>query len=305
MKRWKEEFMDTKIRGKLLFSHILIALIPFFLVGIMGALLSVREAKSNVQMHSGQMVEQVQKTVDIYISSIEKTINFLIFGINSAAEEAAEEKSAEPWNGQDSFLYQLFKGEVRSHSEIAGVFFAAENDEYLSMGMSRISREPFKNENWYQIAMEQPDTLHIISKVTGRNIVTDATYSTDDVFSVVKAVVDEKTGTPHGVLLLDVKHDIIASSIREAIVGSEGFMFIMDCDNNMVYAPLNPVVYRIQPEWINGGKKVFTATIEEQKYQLGYQESDYTGWKIVSVSPYQEIMGGVYQMLIIDRKSVV
>lgn len=299
MKKWKEKFMDTKIRGKLIYSHILIALIPFCLVGIMGVIISMREAKSNVLRHSEQMAEQVQKTMDVYISSIEKSINFLMHGVDSSMTYPLEEEGESDWNEENSFMSQLFAGLVQSHSEIAGVFFAAENDEYLSMGMSRISRDSFKKEQWYQIAMEQPDTIHIISKVTGRNIITDATYSTDEVFSVAKAVVDEESGTPYGVLLLDIKHDIIVSSIQDAIVGSGGFMYILDSDNNVVYAPLNRVVYRIHPEWMENGEKAFTVEIDNEKYQLSYQESDYTGWKIVSVSPYQEIMGSANQMLVV------
>lgn len=299
MKRWKEEFMDTKIRGKLIFSHIVIALIPFFLVGLMGIMVFMREAESNAVRHSSQMVEQVQKTMDVYISGIEKTINFLMLEIDSTIPHPLETAGAEIWDEENSPLSGVLNGVFQSHNEIAGVFFAAENDEYLSVGMSRISRDSFLNEQWYRIAMENPDSIHIISKVTGRNIVTDATYSTDDVFSVVKAVVDGNTGVPYGVLLLDVKHDIIASSIQDAIVGSEGFMFILDQENNMVYAPLNRVVYRIRPEWMEGDKKVFAAEVEKEKYELSYQESDYTGWKIVSVTPYKEIVGGINAILII------
>lgn len=297
MRKWKEKFMDTKIRGKLIYSHILIALIPFFLVGILGVIISMKEAKNNVLRHSEQMAEQVQRTMDLYISSIEKNINFLIQGIDSSVSYQ-DKKRGEPGLDQKELISQLFQGIIQSHNEIAGVFFAAEDDEYLGMGMTRISRDSFKNEQWYQIAMDQPEMIHIISKVTGRNIVSDASYSSDDVFSIVKAVIDEETGMPCGVLLLDVKHDIIADSIQDATVGSGGFMYILDWDNNMVYAPLSRVVYRIRPEWIHSGEDVFTAEVEGQKYQISYRESDYTGWKIVSVSPYQEIMGSVNQMMI-------
>lgn len=299
MRRWKEEFMDTKIRGKLIFSHIVIALIPFFLVGLMGIMVFMREAERNAVRHSGQMVEQVQKTMDVYISGIEKTINFLMLEIDASIPHPLETAGAEIWDEENSPLSDVIQGVFQSHSEIAGVFFAAENDEYLSVGMSRISRDSFRNEQWYRIAMEDPETIHIISKVTGRNIVTDATYSTDDVFSVVKAVVDGNTGLPYGVLLLDVKHDIIASSIQDAIVGSEGFMFILDQENNMVYAPLNRVVYRIRPEWMESGRKVFAAEVEKEKYQLSYERSDYTGWKTVSVTPYKEIMGSIHAILVV------
>ena len=70
--------MNIKIRGKMIYSHILIALIPFCLVGMLGVIISTREAEKNVTQHTTQMVGQVCQTVDVYISSIEKIANMLI-----------------------------------------------------------------------------------------------------------------------------------------------------------------------------------------------------------------------------------
>ena len=39
--------MNIKIRGKMIYSHILIALIPFCLVGMLGVIISTREAEKN------------------------------------------------------------------------------------------------------------------------------------------------------------------------------------------------------------------------------------------------------------------
>ena len=111
---------------------------------------------------------------------------------------------------------------ANSHREVAGIFIATKEDLYVSTGMSRISRDPFQNERWYREASENPEEIQLISVVTGRNIVTNRSYSIDDVFSLAKAVQDPETGEVLGVILLDIRHDIIQSSINGVTIGKKG-----------------------------------------------------------------------------------
>ena len=283
----------------MLFSHIFIALIPFFLVGAVGILISTKEEEKNVMQHTAQMVGQVQQTVDIYVNSIEKTVNMLIETIHYKELNSQELQTEQQWEKHKKELEQSLKTVSDTHDEIAGVFFATEKGFYASTGMSRVSRDPFLLGSWYQEAAARPEEMQILSDTTGRNIMTDATYSIDDVFSVAKAVADPKTGEIIGVILLDIKHDIISSAIQGASTGNERFVFVLDSQENMVYAPTNQVVYRINPQWPSDEDTPVTARINGEKFQIRYQQSEYTGWKFVSVASFQEIMHGTNVMLVI------
>jgi two-component system sensor histidine kinase YesM len=297
MKYWKKRFMDMKIRDKMINSHIFIALIPFCFVGILGIISSTREAERNVTQHTSLLVGQVQHTTDIYISSIEKTANMLIRIIEPMHLNKIPSAEDSRWNEYETALKNSFETVADTHDEIAGIFFATEHDMYVGTGMSRISRDPFVKEVWYEKAAASPGEMQIISNVTGRNIVTEAAYSIDDVFSVMKAVIDPETGERVGVLLFDVKHEIISSAIQDANIGENGFVFVLDEQNHLVYAPTNKIVYRIRPEWLWNEEEPVTAVINGEKYQISYQRSAYTDWKTVSVSSYREIMGGINTML--------
>ncbi len=297
MEYWKKWFMDMKIRDKMIYSHIFIALIPFCFVGIIGIVISTREAERNVTQHSAQLVGQIQQTTDIYINGIEKTANMLIQNIESMPLADIRSENDERWPVYAAELKKSFEMVADTHDEIAGIFFATEHDMYMGTGMSRVSREPFTEEVWYKQAAAMPGEMQIISNITGRNIVTEDNYSIDDVFSVMKTVTDPGTGARMGVLLFDIKHEFIASAIRDANIGESGFVFILDDQNHMVYAPANRIVYRIRPEWLWNETEPVTAVIGSEKYQISYQVSAYTGWKVVSVSSYQEIMGGVNTMM--------
>lgn len=297
MNKIKKRFMDATIRTKMIFSHIFIALIPFSLVGMLGITISTGEAEKNVTQQTRQMIGQVQQTIDIYISGIDKLANMLIANVEDLDLADIRSETEPEWLEARKELGRQFMVMADTHNEIAGIFLASANDLYVGTGMSRISREPFAQEAWYQKACDNPDEMVVISDVTGRNIETNAAYSIDNVFSVVKAITDPKTGEVSGVILFDIKHDIISNAIQEASIGNDGFVFIMDHDGQMVYAPLNDIVYRISPEWLHDKQDAAIAEISGEKYQIRYRQSEYTGWMIGSVFSYRAIMSNVTTML--------
>lgn len=285
---------NTKIRTKLICSHILIALIPFLLVGMVGIVFSVKEAEKNVNQHTTQTVNQISQTLDIYMGDIEKVVNMMTAMIEDTDLVGSGEQ-----NGDEEAIRDEMKRLMDTHDEIAGILYASADDRYVSTGMTRIARDSFQKEQWYKKACENADMVHIISTVTGRNIMTDVGYSVDDVFSVVKAVRNSATGEIAGVLLLDVRHTIISSAIRDALIGSEGFVFVLDEADHMVYTPINEVVYRIRSEWLEDETEPLNAGILGDRYHIRFKTSAYTGWKVVSVASFGEVMGDINQMIAI------
>ncbi|WP_026510708.1 cache domain-containing sensor histidine kinase [Butyrivibrio sp. LC3010] len=286
----KTGFRTTKIRTKLILSQILIALIPFVLVGIVGIIFSVREARKNVNQRTSQIVTQVSQTLDTYMEDLDKLVLAVSDEISDANLSEAREIDANKVN-------KTMKNIMRRYDEIAGILYAYSDDRYISTGISRISRDSFEKEKWYKMALEEPDSSHMISTVTGRNIATDVGYSVDDVFSIVKAVKNRITGEPEGVLLMDVGHSIISAAIEVSQHGGEGFVFVLDEENRMVYTPINPVVYRIRPEWLVDDNKLITVDIGSSRYMIRFKTSEKTGWKTVSVISYEEIMGDINRMI--------
>lgn len=299
MKRLIRWFKNMKIREKLISSHIIIALIPFLLLGITWILVSMQGESENVKLYTTQRVGQVQQILDVYFNDIEKTANVLGTIIETMDLDKVASEEEPLWSEYCEELMEDFRVVGVSNEEIAGIFLATEHDLYLGRGMTRISRDSFIKEKWYQKALENPDKIQIISDITGRNIVTDKTYSIDDVFSVVKAVRSQETGQVMGVLLFDVKYDTIASVIQRSAVGEDGFAFVIDNQDRMVYTPANKIVYRIDPDWLRSEDHLITASINKVKYQISCQMSEYAGWRIISVSSYEAVMQKSNQVFIL------
>ena len=291
-------FKTTKIRTKLILSQIFIALIPFLLVGMVGLVFSFREARKNVAQRTSQTVTQISQTLDIYMEDLDKLVYVL------ADEIAASDLSA----GEASEIGRVrssMQNVMDNYDEIAGILYAYSDDSYISTGMTRISRDSFYKESWYRTALEDINSLHRISTVTGRNITTVVGYSVDDIFSVVKAVYDKKTGHVLGVLLIDIGHDIIASAIRDSQIGNEGFVFVLDEADHMVYTPINDVVYRIDPKWLSDEDRTLSVKTGKGRYYVRFKTSQRTGWKTVSVISYDALMADIDRMIAIYAAMLV
>lgn len=288
-----------KIREKMIYSHIFIALIPLCLLGFTAIFISVNEEGKSVEQTTKQRVEQVQQTLDIYMGGIEKTVNMLIQSIDEKQISQIESEEDPDWETMREGIAEQFDLVGNTHDEIAGIFLATAHDLYVGMGMARISRDSFLREEWYRKAMMNPRSMEVVSNVAGRNIVTDETYSIDDVFSVVKAIINEETRQVVGVLLFDIKYDTISTVIQESVIGEDGFAFVLDAQKKMMYSPVNEIVYRIDPKWFRNDQDTLTVNIKGEKYYISCRKSDYTGWRVVSVSSYQEVMQKAKQMFLI------
>lgn len=66
-----------------------------------------------------------------------------------------------------------------------------------------------------------------------KKIVTNRDYSVDDVFSLSKAIINPTTGEVYGVVLMDIRHDIIWESINSVPMGQKGFVFAADLKNTL------------------------------------------------------------------------
>ncbi|WP_024866527.1 cache domain-containing sensor histidine kinase [Butyrivibrio sp. FCS014] len=280
----------TKIRTKLILSQIFIALIPFILVGIVGITFSAGEARKNITQRSSQTVTQVSRTLDTYMEDLDKLVLTLSDEIAAADIKGGGDVKA----GE---IIKTMQNVMGRYDEIAGMLYADSGDAYISTGITRISRDSFQKESWYKAALLDPDSSHMISTVTGRNIATDVGYSVDDVFSIVKAVKDKDSDEVEGVLLVDIGHSIISSAIRDSQLGGEGFVFVLDEEDHMVYTPINPVVYRIDPKWLTDENETISVGIGNSRYLVRFKRSDMTGWKTVSVTSYDELMGDYNRMM--------
>lgn len=288
----KDLLLNVSLRTRMLLSNIVVALIPFLIFSIVSGFVFLDHAQKTAEEHSVQLIHQVSNSMDVYVETIEKMVNYIQLELQDTPFFTMESEGASGWDSETDYIRSVLENVANSHREVAGIFIATKEDLYVSTGMSRISRDPFQNERWYREASENPEEIQLISVVTGRNIVTNRSYSIDDVFSLAKAVQDPETGEVLGVILLDIRHDIIQSSINGVTIGEKGFVFVMDQEDNIVYTPVNGIVYRVNPKWVKAMEPM-SVQIQGGSYQIRSELSPYTGWRTVGVFSMDEVMSSV------------
>lgn len=288
----KDLLLNVSLRTRMLLSNIVVALIPFLIFSIVSGFVFLDHAQKTAEEHSVQLIHQVSNSMDVYVETIEKMVNYIQLELQDTPFFTMETEDAPGWESETDYIRSVLENVANSHREVAGIFIATKEDLYVSTGMSRISRDPFQNERWYREAAENPEEIQLISVVTGRNIVTNRSYSIDDVFSLAKAVQDPETGEVLGVILLDIRHDIIQSSINGVTIGEKGFVFVMDQEDNIVYTPVNGIVYRVNPKWVKAMEPM-SVQIQGGSYQIRSELSPYTGWRTVGVFSMDEVMSSV------------
>lgn len=288
----KDLLLNVSLRTRMLLSNIVVALIPFLMFSIVSGSIFLDHAQKTAEEHSVQLIHQVSNSMDVYVETIEKMVNYIQLELQDTPFFTMETEDAPGWESETDYIRSVLENVANSHREVAGIFIATKEDLYVSTGMSRISRDPFQNERWYREASENPEEIQLISVVTGRNIVTNRSYSIDDVFSLAKAVQDPETGEVLGVILLDIRHDIIQSSINGVTIGEKGFVFVMDQEDNIVYTPVNGIVYRVNPKWVKAMEPM-SVQIQGGSYQIRSELSPYTGWRTVGVFSMDEVMSSV------------
>ncbi|OOM11754.1 sensor histidine kinase YpdA [Clostridium saccharobutylicum] len=286
LKRIKTYLMNKSIGYKLIFYFFIVILGLIITITTLGNLLYKESINHSQNENTNQIIKQINNGIDVYIKNTENIINYMSTDpriLNFFQENKDEEVSI------DDEAYKSIYRFTKFNPEIAGIMIVNVKGGYVSDVMNKVSTDSLTNEQWYLKAYNEPKTIHLFTKPIGRNINNIFQYSADEVFSVSKAVIDPISKEIRGVILIDIKLDIIKEVIENAKPGTAGFIYILDDKNDIVYTPINKIVYRIKDEWIDDiDNKVAIKNIGGDNYQLTKSVSDYTGWQTIGVFPESE-----------------
>ncbi|WP_459478811.1 cache domain-containing sensor histidine kinase [Clostridium saccharoperbutylacetonicum] len=286
MNKLKTYFMNRSISSKLIFYFFGVILIVTMMITILGNLSYRNSINFSQNENTNQIIKQINYNIESYVNNTENIMNYM--STDPRILKFLSDNKLKNDNLEDE-AYKSIYSFVKFNPKIAGIMVVNNNGGYISDVMNKVSRQSLINEEWYLKAYNEPDKIHLFTKPTGRNIDNIFRYSADEVFSVSKAVVDSSSKKINGVILIDVKLDVIKDIIENSKPGTAGFIYIMDSNKEIVYTPVNNVVYRIKNEWIDKiNNEIIIKSINGENYQLTKIKSEYTGWETIGVFPESE-----------------
>ncbi|MEH7333912.1 sensor histidine kinase [Neobacillus drentensis] len=278
-------FNNKSIRFKLLFYFFVIIILCVMTLTLLGSSIYKKSLQDEATSYTVQMMEQVWNQIENDLNVKDDMIHYLSMDETIQEYMNQENPSAE----LKEKVNQKLKVYKDRHSEMAGLLIVNQSGQYASNETFPISRDTLTKEYWYKQAINSPDKLQLISNPVGRNIKESSNIQVNNLLSVVKAIKDPKSNQVSGVILIDLKLDFIKKVIQSIRLGKSGFIFILNKEGNVVYSPVNSIVYRINPDWLT---KIHTHSLEKvinhNKYQIIYNTYPSIQWKVVGVFSLDE-----------------
>ncbi len=298
MKNEKRQWIKT-LRVQLLIYMILLILIPLSFMTFFGNYYYAQAIDEQATRYTTQMLKQVQINIDHNVHTIDQIIDYL------SKDEAVLDflridnfYSPRRIDSETNARLRMYNYVQANPELVGGILIVNAHDLYISNEMYRIARYPLVEESWYQQAVAQGGDRLLISKPIGRNIRNYRNYSTNDIVSVVSAIKDPDNGDILGVICVDMQLKVIENHIKDLTLGKSGYIFVMDERGEIVYAPVNPSVYRIRGEWIDeeNVQAASIHTVEQERYQLMVAHSSVTDWRMVGAFQSGEVLEPVQQL---------
>jgi two-component system sensor histidine kinase YesM len=252
-------------------------MIPVVLLGVVSPLVYTDTVEDLTVNASLEMIGQVNRNLDQVFLKLEQLIE-----LTSHVPAVADFLAGRPNTGEQ---VQGYLGALKtSHPELTGMVILNNQDRSELLDFTRVTRDPLLWESWARQALDDPRQMHILARPIGRNLRSRRTMG-DNVVSITKAV-------PPGVILLDVHLKTIEKVFSTVRPGTLGFLFLADPAGDVVYAPVNPLVYRIPASFLKEGRSRSLFTIDGRVYQVLSTPSSYTGLSTVAVYSLDQALGG-------------
>ncbi len=253
-------------------------LIPVVMLGVLSPLFYTRTVEDLTVNASLEMIGEVNRNLDQVFLKLEQLMTL-------TAAVPAVAAFLDGREGTETEVRGYLAALKTSHPELTGIVVLNGDDRSVQLDFTRVTRDPLLWESWARQALAEPQSMHILARPIGRNLLSRRTMG-DNVVSVTKAA-------PPGVILMDVQLKIIEKVFSTVRPGTLGFLYLADASGDVVYAPVNPLVYRIPPSFLREGKSRSLFSIDGRVYQVLSTPSAYTGLTTVAVYSLDEALGGV------------
>ena len=270
------------LQKQLLISMVLLIAVPLTFMMAFGNYYYAKAIDQQANEYSTQMLDQVRMNIDASVSTVDSVIEYLYQNEDVIAYLRLNSFYSPDRIALETAVRQQMHIYTSTHPElIGGVLIAGENGLYASNELYRVTSYPLNEDSWYARAVAAGGERVLISRPIGRNIRNYRNYSTNNIVSVARAVLDPETGQLLGVICADMLTAVIEERIRDVTLGKTGYVFVQDDSGEIVYAPVNDTVYRIREDWVRQAPGIHT--IGGERYQLLLAHSDVTGWGTVGV----------------------
>jgi len=302
----------------ILFTSIPIALLTYNYIytSLKNEMLSDTK-KQMVQVDNtfSNMFKQIKENTSYLASSEEVTkADNSILALFNMSQGKSLEKYSKQIPGLESAIYDEFENYGTTHPDASYVYLGTKWGGYIQWpdGLTVNNYDP-RIRPWYAQALAKPNEV----------VISDPYTSSDEAKSLIisaSSTIKDTYGSVIGVMGLDVSLEKLSKIISSIKMGDTGYAFLFSKDGKILAHPnsnlnfknikmLKQIGYkdtktgeylkyaiRDYNKLLTGSNSSFETVIEGQPVLVNVYSSPYTGWKMASVVPKNELTGWVNEI---------
>lgn len=240
-----------------------------------------KTAEENANLNMQQIIEQVNYNLELYVKGMSN-----IF-------ETAEEQVSTSASIDSPLLYERMDTLMNSREDLVSVAVFTLQGKYVvgTPGQKMRLNTQLESQSWFTTAKKSPEISysapHIQNLFKGR-------YTW--VVSISKMIQYRENGElKTGILLIDFNFRTIDELSRQVKLGKRGYAYILDSLGNIVYHPQQQLIYaglkyeNVEPVLEYAYRSYLDESTGEKRF-ITVRTLAETGWKIVGVAYYDEIV---------------
>lgn len=276
-------FKNWKLKTKLIISFILILLIPSTVIGVF----SFEKAKDVLGDYIlDSATDNVKAVNNEILDTFEPKINDLEFLAGTISKDLYDE------NGQ---IHQQFSQYIELHQEVSAIYVGTTSGEMIvEPALDLPDDYDPRTRVWYEDAINSE----------GEVVITDPYLDASSNEQMITVARTTNDGT--GVIGIDISLAEIGSFSKDIKIGEEGYIIILDAQNNYLYHPSEELGSKASGEWtetvLNGNEGQFSYSLDGNEKQMDFATNELTEWKVLGTlytSELQDAASGIMVTTII------
>ncbi len=297
-------FRNLSLKKKLLFSYILLIVIPLVILGFYTYYYFSNTLYEKVVISSRESNEQIVKNIDNFLTNLSKISEFpslddTISTILRKDYSESENRFVEILDDVEDANASLYKGVFYMNEYIGSVTVVPNNMDYV-FNVSIIPKYtvdyPNKSEKWFHDIIGA-EAKAVVFGIHRDFLQTDGEY----VISVGRSIVDPFSNKCYGATIINVKVDKIKTLWEDISLTQNSKFVVIDNKNNIIYGS-GVGISGDNISSIPGFSEVIAqdgsseTIIDGEEVYLNIATSELYQWRVVSITPKAELFREIYNI---------
>lgn len=292
MKIGKKNYWKRSLQVVIAISFTMISIVGMLTIGIVLYSVYTRNSEEQTIEDNTQLVNQLEHNLTDYLRNMMRISDSLYYSVIKDTDFSEDNIDREM-----TLLYEANKDNL-----VSIACFANDGTLMAATPVSTLKKDvDITSQSWFVTAQNKPENLHFSSSHV-QNLFEDSNNRYYWVLSLSRGVEITNGGrSTSGILLVDMNFSGIEQLFTMVNSGNMSYMYLMNQEGQIIYHPQQNLIYSDLQEENN----IVAAGYDEGVHEEVFHEEErivivksvgYTGWKIVSVIPRENLNESWNQM---------